>query len=353
MATTTCGRCWRGEAMREVIGWAPRSPPNEHRPRLPREHFREDVSLQAVLFGRGGTRPSTSLVNATGVREIRGSFDSGYLVIILCHRSLNTELILGIQKPVPGGVEWEKSLSNPSVSKSLRINSKVNNSPTRLTARCEHHVVRRNESPFRFCDITYRIRSREPENTARNYSCSLFTAEKQFSVATRRLFVPGQKDRSAVDIAASCAVVRVLAARRADLVTRRAGDNVARHELIAFAADSYQARIRTRKVVHYREYRPFTMRRAISPEHKCLVAPKQKARNRHAGFQSCRIWTALNIEVLRVDEGDRGEYGTAPECKGGETGDPLENPPTSGIVRHDSHVRKSGIDHAGNRTRFT
>ncbi|KAJ8885965.1 hypothetical protein PR048_012171 [Dryococelus australis] len=30
-----------------------------------------------------------------------------------------------------------------------------------------------------------------------------------------------------------------------------------------------------------------------------------------------------------------------------ETGDPRENPPTSGIVRHDSHVRKSGSDSAG------
>ncbi|KAJ8874826.1 hypothetical protein PR048_022715 [Dryococelus australis] len=30
----------------------------------------------------------------------------------------------------------------------------------------------------------------------------------------------------------------------------------------------------------------------------------------------------------------------------GETGDPLENPPTSGIVRHDSHLRKSGSDPA-------
>ncbi|KAJ8890871.1 hypothetical protein PR048_010380 [Dryococelus australis] len=35
------------------------------------------------------------------------------------------------------------------------------------------------------------------------------------------------------------------------------------------------------------------------------------------------------------------EYGEAPERKGGETGDPRENPPTSGIVRRDSHMRKS------------
>ncbi|KAJ8895040.1 hypothetical protein PR048_000364 [Dryococelus australis] len=32
--------------------------------------------------------------------------------------------------------------------------------------------------------------------------------------------------------------------------------------------------------------------------------------------------------------------------RAGETGDPRENPPTSGIVRHDSHMRKSGLDYS-------
>ncbi|KAJ8898281.1 hypothetical protein PR048_003641 [Dryococelus australis] len=36
----------------------------------------------------------------------------------------------------------------------------------------------------------------------------------------------------------------------------------------------------------------------------------------------------------------------------GETGFPRQNPPTSGIVRHDSPMRKSGSDPAGDRTRF-
>ncbi|KAJ8871645.1 hypothetical protein PR048_027972 [Dryococelus australis] len=36
----------------------------------------------------------------------------------------------------------------------------------------------------------------------------------------------------------------------------------------------------------------------------------------------------------------------------GETGDPRENPPNNGIVRHDPHRRKSGGSPAGNRTRF-
>ncbi|KAJ8879194.1 hypothetical protein PR048_019800 [Dryococelus australis] len=35
-----------------------------------------------------------------------------------------------------------------------------------------------------------------------------------------------------------------------------------------------------------------------------------------------------------------------------ETGDPRENSPISSIVRHDSHVRKSGSDPAGYRTRY-
>ncbi|KAJ8883279.1 hypothetical protein PR048_015122 [Dryococelus australis] len=38
--------------------------------------------------------------------------------------------------------------------------------------------------------------------------------------------------------------------------------------------------------------------------------------------------------------------------KAGETGDPRENPPASGVVRHDSHMRKSLGDPGRNQTRF-
>ncbi|KAJ8871243.1 hypothetical protein PR048_027549 [Dryococelus australis] len=38
--------------------------------------------------------------------------------------------------------------------------------------------------------------------------------------------------------------------------------------------------------------------------------------------------------------------------KAGETGDPRENPPTSGIVQHDSRMRMSGSGPAGDRARF-
>ncbi|KAJ8877502.1 hypothetical protein PR048_021957 [Dryococelus australis] len=41
------------------------------------------------------------------------------------------------------------------------------------------------------------------------------------------------------------------------------------------------------------------------------------------------------------------EYGAAPEGKGRETGDLRENPPTNGIVLHNSRMRKSGVTRPG------
>ncbi|KAJ8877772.1 hypothetical protein PR048_022228 [Dryococelus australis] len=52
-----------------------------------------------------------------------------------------------------------------------------------------------------------------------------------------------------------------------------------------------------------------------------------------------RGWKAVSIKQRR-------------NARAGKTEDPGENPLTSGIVRHDSHVRKSGSDPAGNRARF-
>ncbi|KAJ8872619.1 hypothetical protein PR048_026227 [Dryococelus australis] len=59
-----------------------------------------------------------------------------------------------------------------------------------------------------------------------------------------------------------------------------------------------------------------------------------------------KIWAALNIEILRADGGDWGEYGSAPEFWAGG-GRSREGPPTSGIVRHDSHMRGSGVARPG------
>ncbi|KAJ8873093.1 hypothetical protein PR048_026709 [Dryococelus australis] len=50
-----------------------------------------------------------------------------------------------------------------------------------------------------------------------------------------------------------------------------------------------------------------------------------------------RIWEALKNEVLRADNG---------EMRAEETGDRRENPATGGIVRHDSCMRKSGVNHS-------
>ncbi|KAJ8878268.1 hypothetical protein PR048_018845 [Dryococelus australis] len=58
------------------------------------------------------------------------------------------------------------------------------------------------------------------------------------------------------------------------------------------------------------------------------------------------------VALARQPNEGRGKYGAALNAKGGETGDPRENPPTSGNVLYDSHVRNTGSNHARNRTRF-
>ncbi|KAJ8866963.1 hypothetical protein PR048_032825 [Dryococelus australis] len=55
------------------------------------------------------------------------------------------------------------------------------------------------------------------------------------------------------------------------------------------------------------------------------------------------IWAALNNEVLRPEEGEmRREWSSSGMQGRGEKVGPRENPPTSGIARHDSRMRKSG-----------
>ncbi|KAJ8897822.1 hypothetical protein PR048_003175 [Dryococelus australis] len=60
------------------------------------------------------------------------------------------------------------------------------------------------------------------------------------------------------------------------------------------------------------------------------------------------VGSARNSEVLRGGEGMEQRRNE----RAGETGDSRENPLTSGIVRHDPHMRKSGRDPNGNRIRF-
>ncbi|KAJ8867577.1 hypothetical protein PR048_031379 [Dryococelus australis] len=58
---------------------------------------------------------------------------------------------------------------------------------------------------------------------------------------------------------------------------------------------------------------------------------------------SYEIWSTLNNQVLRADGGEmRREWSSVGMQGWRETGGSRENPPNSGIVRHDSHLRKSG-----------
>ncbi|KAJ8869691.1 hypothetical protein PR048_028686 [Dryococelus australis] len=69
-----------------------------------------------------------------------------------------------------------------------------------------------------------------------------------------------------------------------------------------------------------------------------------------------RVASALAAHYC--DPGPIPKWGHASDCGklggrcrpifgGGETGDPRENPPTNGIVRHDSHMRRSGVTRPG------
>ncbi|KAJ8877397.1 hypothetical protein PR048_021851 [Dryococelus australis] len=54
------------------------------------------------------------------------------------------------------------------------------------------------------------------------------------------------------------------------------------------------------------------------------------------------------IEILLVWNSSNFDDG----LRAGKTGDPRENPPTRAIIRHDSHIQKSGGDPTGNRGWF-
>ncbi|KAJ8888820.1 hypothetical protein PR048_008314 [Dryococelus australis] len=56
-------------------------------------------------------------------------------------------------------------------------------------------------------------------------------------------------------------------------------------------------------------------------------------------FRRSRILLQMTTSIPKF-----AKVSVAPECKGGETGDPRDNPSTSGNVRHNPHLRKSGSD---------
>ncbi|KAJ8897133.1 hypothetical protein PR048_002479 [Dryococelus australis] len=64
------------------------------------------------------------------------------------------------------------------------------------------------------------------------------------------------------------------------------------------------------------------------------------------------VLTLFVVAVGAVGEENGGEAKTATSCRltrirAGETGDPRENPPTSAIVQHDSHLQKSRVTRPG------
>ncbi|KAJ8869282.1 hypothetical protein PR048_030854 [Dryococelus australis] len=68
------------------------------------------------------------------------------------------------------------------------------------------------------------------------------------------------------------------------------------------------------------------------------------------------LWVFRDEVQLRPDEtffvSTSGRFMRSRLAGAGETGDPRENTPTRGIVRHDSHMLKSESNPVGNRTRF-
>ncbi|KAJ8897958.1 hypothetical protein PR048_003316 [Dryococelus australis] len=68
---------------------------------------------------------------------------------------------------------------------------------------------------------------------------------------------------------------------------------------------------------------------------------------------SCGIFPIFGLPDGKIVSNSWLMNDAAPECKCRENGGiPEKSPPTSGIVRHDSHMRKSGGDPAENRTRL-
>ncbi|KAJ8897864.1 hypothetical protein PR048_003217 [Dryococelus australis] len=78
----------------------------------------------------------------------------------------------------------------------------------------------------------------------------------------------------------------------------------------------------------------------------------RETRRVELSWLSGEIWGALN-EVLRADEGELRRGWNSAGMQGRRKREiPEKTPPTSGIVRHDSHLRKSGSGPAGDSTRF-
>ncbi|KAJ8877074.1 hypothetical protein PR048_021526 [Dryococelus australis] len=80
------------------------------------------------------------------------------------------------------------------------------------------------------------------------------------------------------------------------------------------------------------------------PRDQGREARERYGRHQHARLVPHRSY-AQDVQCFRLDEVDIEKSWNV---SAGVTGDPRENPPTSDIVRHDSRMRESGNDPAGN-----
>ncbi|KAJ8889722.1 hypothetical protein PR048_009223 [Dryococelus australis] len=64
------------------------------------------------------------------------------------------------------------------------------------------------------------------------------------------------------------------------------------------------------------------------------------------GLATPRV-SGISLHVFLIGSTQADKWRSRRNERAGETGDPREDPPTNGIVRHDSHMRKSGVTRPG------
>ncbi|KAJ8884425.1 hypothetical protein PR048_016282 [Dryococelus australis] len=103
---------------------------------------------------------------------------------------------------------------------------------------------------------------------------------------------------------------------------------------------------RSLTLIDFREPRPGPQRPAARPTWPPRPATRVKTTLAPGSSTFCCRAGVLPTLFMNPMREKRGEYGAEPECKCGG------NESSPSIVRHDPHMRQSGSDPAGNRTRF-
>ncbi|KAJ8880234.1 hypothetical protein PR048_016700 [Dryococelus australis] len=89
------------------------------------------------------------------------------------------------------------------------------------------------------------------------------------------------------------------------------------------------------------------------PSNVSRLSGQARQVRQHYPTSTSHIRAACNVDVLRADVGEARCVWSSAGMKGrGRMEDTRENPPISGVIRHDSSLRKSGGDTTGNLTRF-